>query len=95
MFDLLDCGKHKSDASGRNPDPSIQPLTPNRTVQHHPDRDGAHGAARRAQAAWHYGHGIEGDVKPVHIHGQGDGVLLQLEVMHWHDALVSHAPALE
>ena len=32
---------------------------------------------------------------PVRIPGQGEALLLQLEVKHWHDGMVLHAPALE
>ena len=41
------------------------------------------------------GNWISGEVIPVHIPGQGEALLLQLEIMQWHDALVLHAPAFQ
>jgi hypothetical protein len=38
---------------------------------------------------------IGGEVVPVRAPGQADALLLQLEIKHWHDALVLHAPALQ
>jgi len=34
-------------------------------------------------------------VVPVHIPGQGEALILQLEILHWNDALVLHGPALQ
>ncbi len=38
---------------------------------------------------------ISGEVIPVHIPGQGEALLIQLEIMYWHDTLVLHAPAFQ
>ena len=93
MFEFLGRGKNKSGTAGEDhgPDTHLQ------TVQLDPTRievvrmalDGVlklHGIP----VSW-----IAVEVVPVRIPGKGEALLLQLEVKHWHDALVLHAPALE
>ena len=38
---------------------------------------------------------VRSELEPIHIPGEGQALLLQLEVMHWNDALVLHALALQ
>ena len=93
MFEFLGRGKRKANTSGDDAGPSTQPQTVQlNATQIEMVRMTLHGVLKLhgIPGSW-----IAGDVTPVHIPGQGEGVLLQLEVMHWHDALVLHAPALE
>lgn len=93
MFEFLGRGKHKSGKSGDDHGPSTQfqtvQLSATQVEMVRMTLDGVlkiHGIP----GTW-----ITGEVLPVHIPGQGEALLLQLEVMHWHDALVLHAPAFE
>lgn len=93
MFEFLGRGKHKTGKSSSDNGPSTMP----QTVQLHATqiemvRMTLHGVLKLhgIPGTW-----IAGEVIPVHIPGQGEALLLQLEVRHWHDALVLHAPALE
>jgi hypothetical protein len=94
MFEFLGRGKHKADKSAAgDPGPSTQFQTVQLSAtQIEVVRMTLHGVLKLhgIPGTW-----ITGEVMPVHIPGQGNGVLLQLEVRHWHDALVLHAPALE
>ncbi|MBK6323195.1 MAG: hypothetical protein IPF38_13760 [Burkholderiales bacterium] len=93
MFEFL--GRHKSKGGKTAPDhgPSTMPQTVQSDVT---QRD-------LARLTLHHilkGHGIPADwvtadLAPVHVPGQGDALLMQLEIMHWHDALVLHAPTLQ
>ena len=93
MFDFLGRSKHKADKSSTDEGPETLPPT----VQLSPtqidmvrmtllDTLRIHGIP----GTW-----ITGEVIPMHIPGQGEALLLQLEVKHWHDALVLHAPAFQ
>lgn len=93
MFEFLGRAKNKADKTGGDPGPSTQfqtvQLSATQIEMVHMTLQGVlklHGIP---------GNWITGDVMPVHIPGKGEALLLQLEVLHWHDALVLHAPALE
>ncbi|MBC7918942.1 MAG: hypothetical protein H7Y28_14150, partial [Rhodoferax sp.] len=93
MFEFLGRGKHKADKAGGDAGPSTQPKTVQLgATQIEMVRMTLHGVLKLhgIPGTW-----ISGEVVPVHIPGQGDALLLQLEVMHWHDALVLHAPTFQ
>jgi hypothetical protein len=93
MFEFLGRGKDKADKSGGDPGPSTQ----FQTVQLSATQIEMVQMTLQGVLKLHGipGNWISGEVMPVHIPGQGEALLLQLEVLHWHDALVLHAPALE
>ena len=93
MFEFLGRGKNKTAKAAIDTGPSTMP----QTVQLGPTRIEMvrltlHGVLKLngIPANW-----VAGEVIPIHIPGQGEALLLQLEIRHWHDALVLHAPALE
>ncbi len=93
MFDFLSRGKHKSDKSSTDDGPPTLP----QTVQLSPTQIDM---VRMTLLDVLRLHGIPGtwvaaEVIPTHIAGQGEALLLQLEIKHWHDALVLHAPAFQ
>lgn len=93
MFEFL--GRHKSKGGKTAPDhgPSTMPQTVQSDVtQRDLARLTLHHILKHhgIPAQW-----VAADLAPVHIPGQGDALLMQLEIMHWHDALVLHAPALQ
>jgi len=93
MFEFLGRGKHKTDRSVADHGPSTQPQTVQlNATQIEMVRMTLHGVLKLhgIPGTW-----IAGEVIPVRIPGQGEALLLQLEVMHWHDALVLHAPAFQ
>lgn len=93
MFDFLGRGKHKTEKSSTDDGPPTLP----QTVQLSPTQIDM---VRMTLLDVLRIHGIAGtwitvEVIPMHIPGQGEALLLQLEVKHWHDALVLHAPAFQ
>jgi hypothetical protein len=93
MFEFLGRGKHKSDKTRRDSGPStvLQTVQLSAT-QREMARLTLHGVLKLHGIP---GHWISGEVIPVRMPGQGEAILLQLEIMHWHDTLVLHAPALQ
>lgn len=93
MFDFLGLGKTKADklADDHGPDTHPQTVQLNAT-QIEMVRMTLHGVLKLhgIPGTW-----ISGEVIPVRIPGKGEALLLQLEVKHWHDALVLHAPAFQ
>jgi hypothetical protein len=91
MFEFLNRNRGKADKT--DPGPSTMP----QTVQtNSTQRDMARLTLHHILK--HHGipvHWIAGELVPIHIPGEGDAMLLQLEIMHWHDGLVLHAPALQ
>jgi hypothetical protein len=93
MFEFFGRGKNKAAKSVTDPGPSTSPQTVQLgATQMEMVRMTLHGVLKLygIPGTW-----IAGEVIPVHIPGKGPALLLQLEVRHWHDALVLHAPALE
>lgn len=93
MFEFLGRSKPKAERVGTDPGPSTHPQTVQLgATQIEMVRMTLHGVLKMhgIPGTW-----IAGEVMPVHIPGQGEALLLQLEVMHWHDALVLHAPAFQ
>lgn len=91
MFEFLSRGRAKADRT--DPGPSTMPQTVQTNAT---QRDMARLTLHHILK--HHGipaHWIAGELVPIHIPGQGDASLLQLEIMHWHDSLVLHAPALQ
>lgn len=91
MFDFLSRGKAKADRADHGPSTMPQTVQTNST-----QRDMARLTLHHILK--HHGipaHWIAGELIPIRIPGDGDAVLLQLEIMHWHDSLVLHAPALQ
>ncbi|MEI8156937.1 MAG: hypothetical protein WCH60_08720 [Burkholderiales bacterium] len=93
MFEFLGRGKSKANKSATDTGPSTMP----QTVQLGPAqidmvRMTLHGVLKLngIPGTW-----IAGEIIPIHIPGQGEALLLQLEIRHWHDALALHAPAFE
>lgn len=91
MFEFLSRGRGKSDKTDPGPSTMVETVQANST-----QRD-------MARLTLHHilkhhgipGHWIAGELVPLHIPGEGEATLLQLEIMHWHDSLVLHAPALQ
>jgi hypothetical protein len=93
MFEFLGRGKAKSDKSAADAGPSTLAQTVSLSAtQREMVRMTLHGVLKLNGMP---GNWIVCEVMPVRIPGQGDALLVQLEVMHWHDALVLHAPAFE
>lgn len=93
MFEFLGRSKNKTERSATDPGPSTMPQTVQfSATQIEMVRMTLHGVLKvhGIPGTW-----ISGEVVPVHVPGQGDALLLQLEIMHWHDALVLHAPAFQ
>ncbi len=93
MFEFLGRGKNKSDKSADDHGPDTHPQTVQLSAtQIEMVRMTLHGVLKLhgIPGTW-----ISGEVIPVHIPGQGEALLLQLEVKHWHDALFLHAPAFQ
>ena len=94
MFEFLGRGRSKSDKTAADqggPSTQFQTVQLNAT-QIEMVRMTLHGVLKLhgIPGTW-----ITGEVIPVRIPGQGEALLLQLEVKHWHDALVLHAPAFQ
>lgn len=93
MFEFLGRGRQKSAKLVTDPGPSTMPqMGPLNATQREMVRFALHNVFRRHGIPAHW---ISGEVVPVHIPGQGEALILQLEVQKWHDALVLHAPALQ
>ena len=93
MFEFLGLGKHKAGKSAPDNGPSTAPQTVHLSAtQLEMVRMTLHGVLKLngIPGTW-----LSGEVIPVHLPGQGEALLLQLEVVHWHDALVLHAPAFQ
>lgn len=93
MFDFLGRGKPKADHPVADPGPSTLPQpAPLSATQREMVRMTLHGVLRMhgIPGSW-----VGGEVIPIVIPGKASALLLQLEIMHWHDALVLHAPALQ
>jgi hypothetical protein len=93
MFDFLGRGKHRADKAAADTGPSTMPQAmPLSATKLEMVRMTLHGVLKMngIPANW-----IAGEVIPLHIPGQGEALLLQLEIMHWHDALILHAPILQ
>jgi hypothetical protein len=91
MFDFLNRGRAKVDKPDSGPSTMPQTVQTNST-----QRDMARLTLHHILK--HHGipaHWIAGELVPIRIPGDGVAVLLQLEIMHWHDSLVLHAPALQ
>lgn len=93
MFEFLNRGRGKGDKKT----PDAGPSTTLQTIQFSAtQRDLArltllHLLRHHAiPASW-----VRSELEPIHIPGEGQALLLQLEVMHWNDALVLHALALQ
>ena len=93
MFEFLNRGRGKGDRKT----PDAGPSTTIQTMQFSAtQRDMArltlqHLLRHHAiPASW-----VRGELVPIHIPGEGEALLLQMEVMHWNDALVLHALALQ
>jgi hypothetical protein len=93
MFEFLGRGKAKTDKAAADAGPSTLAQTvPLSATQREMVRMTLHGVLKLNGIP---GNWIAGEVIPVRIPGQGEALLIQLEVMHWHDALVLHAPAFQ
>ena len=93
MFEFLGRGKAKADKSAVDAGPSTLAQTVSLSAtQREMVRMTLHGVLKLNGIP---GNWIAGEVIPIRIPGQGDALLIQLEVMHWHDALVMHAPAFQ
>ncbi len=93
MFEFLGLGKAKSDKSATDAGPSTMAQTVALSAtQREMVRMTLHGVLKLNGIP---GNWIACEVMPVRIPGQGDALLIQLEVIHWHDALVLHAPAFQ
>ena len=93
MFEFLNRGRSRGDKKTPDAGPSTSPqtmqfsatqrdmarLTLQHLLRHH-----------AIPASW-----VRGELVPIHIPGEGEALLLQMEVMHWNDALVLHALALQ
>lgn len=93
MFDFLGRSKNKADKSADDHGPDTHPQTVQlNATRIEMVRMTLHGVLKLhgIPGTW-----ITGEVIPVHMPGQGEALLLQLEVKHWHDALVLHAPAFQ
>lgn len=93
MFEFLGRGKNKTEKSAADHGPSTMPQTVQfGATQIEMVRMTLHGVLKvhGIPGTW-----IAGEVIPVHIPGLGEALLVQLEIMHWHDALVLHAPAFQ
>lgn len=93
MFEFLSRGRAKGDKK----EPDVGPSTMPQTMQFSAtQRDMArltlqHLLRHHAiPAQW-----IRGELVPIHIPGEGDALLLQLEILQWNDALVLNAFALQ
>lgn len=93
MFEFLSRGRSKGDKKGPDGGPSTMPQTMQfsatqrdmaRLTLHHLLRHHA------IPPQW-----IRGELVPIHIPGEGEALLLQLEILQWNDALVQHAFALQ
>jgi hypothetical protein len=93
MFEFLGRGKAKADKAAADAGPSTLAQTVQLSAtQREMVRMTLHGVLKLNGIP---GNWIAGEVIPVRIPGQGEALLIQLEVMHWHDALVLHAPAFQ
>jgi hypothetical protein len=93
MFEFLGRGRAKSDRSPTDPGPSTLPLWESQSAtQREVVRFALQNVLKRngIPSQW-----LAGEVVPVHIPGQGEALILQLEILHWNDALVLHGPALQ
>lgn len=93
MFEFLGRGKAKAARAAADIGPSTEPQTVHlNATQLEMVRMTLHGVLKLhgIPGTW-----ISGEVIPVHVPGRGEALLLQLEIRHWHDALVLHAPALQ
>ncbi len=91
MFEFLNRSRGKADKTG--PGASTTP----QTVQTSSTQRDMVGLTLH-RILKHHGipaHWIAGELVPISIPGQADASLLQLEIMHWHDSLVLHVPALQ
>jgi hypothetical protein len=93
MFEFLGRGKAKADKSAADAGPSTLAQTVQLSAtQREMVRMTLHGVLKLNGIP---GNWIAGEVIPVRIPGKGEALLIQLEVMHWHDTLVLHAPAFQ
>jgi hypothetical protein len=93
MFEFLGRGKAKSDRAAADAGPSTMAQTVQLSAtQREMVRMTLHGVLKLngIPGSW-----VTGEVIPVRIPGQGEALLIQLEVLHWHDALVLHAPVFQ
>ena len=93
MFEFLGRGKAKSDKSAADAGPSTLAQTVSLSAtQREMVRMTLHGVLKLNGIPPNW---IAGEVIPIRIPGQGDALLIQLEVMQWNDTLVMHAPAFQ
>ena len=93
MFEFFGLGKKKAAKPARDNGPPTAPQTVHLSAtQLEVLRMTLHGVLKLNGIP---GDWLSGEVIPVHLPGQGEALLLQLEVTHWHDALVLHAPAFQ
>lgn len=93
MFEFFGLGKKKAAKPARDNGPPTAPQTVHLSAtQLEVVRMTLHGVLKLNGIP---GDWLSGEVIPVHLPGQGEALLLQLEVTHWHDALVLHAPAFQ
>lgn len=93
MFEFLGLGRKKAKKSVPDHGPITAPQTVHLSAtQLEVVRMTLHGVLKLNGIP---GEWISGEVIPIHLPGQGEALLLQLEVTHWHDALVLHAPAFQ
>ncbi len=95
MFEFLGRGRAKSDKpGGDDPGPSTMPMlgVPTSATLREMVRFALHNVLKLngIPSDW-----LSGETVPVHIPGQGDALVVQLEIMQWHDTLVLHGPALQ
>ncbi len=94
MFDFLGRGRAKSDKPGEDPGPSTMPMlgVHNSATQREMVRFALHNVLKLNGIPNDW---LVGETVPVHIPGQGEAMVVQLQVMQWHDTLVLHGPALQ
>jgi hypothetical protein len=93
MFEFLGRGRAKAEKSAVDPGPSTLPqLGPNSATQREMVRFALHNVIKRLGIPTDW---LGGEVLQAHLPGQGEALIVQLEVLQWNDSLVLNAPAFQ